>query len=650
MIKETILSVYDNLTNPDRIEPINYPPKIIPFLGTKTALTWIQYELPEELTLPLLQLPTLQATFGLLGDIAEIFFFEPRPEGFIIFNGSVQIPNCGGILAPHHGLIKIKNPSHFSPPIRSALAPHYPTRRLAIGTLVTLPAYDQGQCEAMVIAIERNHWPKEWRYLIRIEETGKSPMLHTAILDRGTLNPPEIHTYIRPEVAILKDRDVAFLFNEFERPLRVTIIQPGNPGFHETVRMVQPLLQQLSPRMKLQEIESHRLFTAEMWPSYTDNLSEERALEPTSKSTIKWGPKIDWDLPLDIGRVTVMDQGPFLEGPPPRTDNWHLKSLKSGTAEIKTRSDTTDRVGGKQKLPPGEGGTVVIPKKKRCRGKQAGLQKILIRWRSIIIPCTFSALLTPATVITDIGHSGNAPIAALLKATLTPPDNPLATLQRGTPLSKQGIKAGDTLTLLVRHATIFDPYDNQHLVAYREDETIQHLLATLRDVSPIPLLSEIILCHNEFQLDHASRFQDCNLPHEPTLARHINQSGPFLRIQPAQSNSDADGLSEEQANNPSDVVREETVQQGQKEGDTVAKGQKTGILLSQVFLQDLEGKTHTLTFNPLDSIAKNLLIHSSHLQLPPRDLPPKWSIPKKKMAPRASVEGNPRSGAKLLNV
>jgi len=205
--------------------------------------------------------------------------------------------------------------------------------------------------------------------------------------------------------------------------------------------------------------------------------------------------------------------------------------LKSGTAEIKTRSDTTDRVGGKRKLPPGEGGTVVIPKKKRCRGKQAGTQKILIRWRHITIPCTFSALLTPATVIIDIGHSGKAPIAALLKATLTTPDNLLATLQRETPLSKQGIKAGDILTLLVRYATIFDPYDNPHLVAYREEETIQHLLATLRDVSPIPLLSEIILCHNEIQLDHASRFQDCNLPHEPTLhARLINQSGPFLRM------------------------------------------------------------------------------------------------------------------------
>jgi len=139
----------------------------------------------------------------------------------------------------------------------------------------------------MVIAIERNHWPKEWRYMIRMEETGKSPILHIAILDRRTLNPPEIHTYIRPEVAILTGGDVDFFFNEFERPLRLTIIQLGQPGFYETVRMVQPLQLQLSPRMKLQEIEIHRLFTAEMWPSYTDTLSGKRALEPTSKSTIK---------------------------------------------------------------------------------------------------------------------------------------------------------------------------------------------------------------------------------------------------------------------------------------------------------------------------------------------------------------------------
>ena len=106
---------------------------------------------------------------------------------------------------------------------------------------------------------------------------------------------------------LLTDGDVAFFFNEFERPIRVTIIQIGKPGFYETVRMVQPLQLQLSPRMKLKEIESHRLFTAEMWPSYTDNLSEERELEPTLKSLIKWGPKIDWDFPFDKGQDTDRD-------------------------------------------------------------------------------------------------------------------------------------------------------------------------------------------------------------------------------------------------------------------------------------------------------------------------------------------------------
>jgi len=54
MVKETILSVYDTLTNPDRPEPNNGPPKLSPLLGTHSALNWIQFELPEGLTLPLL--------------------------------------------------------------------------------------------------------------------------------------------------------------------------------------------------------------------------------------------------------------------------------------------------------------------------------------------------------------------------------------------------------------------------------------------------------------------------------------------------------------------------------------------------------------------------------------------------------------------
>ena len=117
MVKETILSVYDTLTNPDRLKPDDGLPKLVPLLGTQSALTWIQFELPEGLTLPLLQLPALQTTFGLVGDIAEIFIFKPEPVGFIIFYDTVQIPNCEGILAQRHGLIRIR--TRVTPPLRS---------------------------------------------------------------------------------------------------------------------------------------------------------------------------------------------------------------------------------------------------------------------------------------------------------------------------------------------------------------------------------------------------------------------------------------------------------------------------------------------------------------------------------------------------
>ena len=208
--------------------------------------------------------------------------------------------------------------------------------------------------------------------MIRIEEIGKSPILHIAILDRGTLNSQEIYTHISPVAVIFTDGDVAFFFHEFERPRRVTIIQMGKPGFYDTVRMVQPPQAQLSPRMKLQEIESHRLFTAEMWPSFTDNLSEERELELTPKSMIKWGPKIDWDSSSDKGKGTDVDQGPFLERPSTREDKWHREMLKSGTTEIEKRRDTTNMVGGKRKFLPEEGSTVVIPKKKAVLREKGG--------------------------------------------------------------------------------------------------------------------------------------------------------------------------------------------------------------------------------------------------------------------------------------
>jgi len=129
----------------------------------------------EDLTHSPLQLATLQETFGPLDEIAEIFLFESRPEGFIIFYSSLQIPNFDEILAPQHSLIRIQNPKHSSPLIRSTATPHYPTRRPAISALVTLPLRGRDQHEATVVAIEQNYWPREWICMIRVEESGKSP-------------------------------------------------------------------------------------------------------------------------------------------------------------------------------------------------------------------------------------------------------------------------------------------------------------------------------------------------------------------------------------------------------------------------------------------------------------------------------------------
>ena len=161
-IKETLLGVYDRHTNPQGTAKATHMPQLAHFLDMKPALTWNQFILPEDLTHSPLQLVTLHNTFGPLGEITEIFLFKPRPEGFIIFHDSLYIPNFDGIMAPQQILIRIKNPKHSSAPISSAAAPHYPTRRPAIDTLVTLSSRDSDQHEATVVAIEQNYWPREW--------------------------------------------------------------------------------------------------------------------------------------------------------------------------------------------------------------------------------------------------------------------------------------------------------------------------------------------------------------------------------------------------------------------------------------------------------------------------------------------------------
>jgi len=116
-------------------------------------------------------------------------------------------------------------------------------------------------------------------------------------------------------------------------------------------------------------------------------------------------------------------------------------------------------------LPHEHDGMVVISKKRRNR--RALIPKIQVRWRNITIPCRYSDRLTPATLIEAIRLSLQIRQDTLAKATLTPPNNVSATLHLHVTLRSQGIFAGDIVTLVTRHARVYDLYGVQHFVAYR---------------------------------------------------------------------------------------------------------------------------------------------------------------------------------------
>jgi len=164
----------------------------------------------------------------------------------------------------------------------------------------------------------------EWRYLIRLEQPGKLPQPRTAILDRGPLNPVDD----RPEEATFQDNDVAFFFNAFERPLRVTIIQIVDPGSYETVRMTQPSKRDQSPRMEIQTIESHRLFTQEMLSHYEDTVGEELMLATTPHMVTTCWQKAELESLPHIGNNTLTIPGQM--GPP---ENSAPYTMDSGIAE-----------------------------------------------------------------------------------------------------------------------------------------------------------------------------------------------------------------------------------------------------------------------------------------------------------------------------
>jgi len=255
--KEILLEVCETLYNPRGAATATHTPRLAHFFDSKPMVTWIQFTLPEDLTHPPLQLAALHETLGPLGDINEIFLFKPRAEGFIIFNGSLHFPNINGIMTPQRTWIVINNPQHSSAPICTTTSPHYPTRRPDIGSSVTL--VDE-QREATVVAIEQKYWPEEWVYLIRIEDKGRLPTILYTILHRNGLKSNDNTYRIRPTAVQPADGDVTFFFNNFEKQTKVNVIQQSSPGFYETIRLVQPLLAQLSPRAIIQNIPGHRLF------------------------------------------------------------------------------------------------------------------------------------------------------------------------------------------------------------------------------------------------------------------------------------------------------------------------------------------------------------------------------------------------------
>jgi len=332
--KETLLEVCETLYNPRGAATTTRTPRFAHFLDLKPSVTWIQFALREDLTHPPLQLVALHETLGPLGDINEVFLFKPRPEGFIIFNGNLHFPNTDGIM----------------------------TRRPDIGSSVTL--VDE-QREAIVVAIEQKYWPEEWVYLIRIEDKGWPPTILYTILHRNGLKSEDNPYRIRPTALQPADGDVAFFFNRFETQTKVNVIQQSSPGFYETIRLVQPLLAQLSPRAIIQHIAGHRLFQLNESSSMGRH-SDQTRYGSTERldSTLK--PEMSRDqTPIEAGPRAVITETVTSQDSQEPLAPFNPKPLLSmNPNEVPRPKRGRPTLEAERALPYEHDGMVVIPKKR----------------------------------------------------------------------------------------------------------------------------------------------------------------------------------------------------------------------------------------------------------------------------------------------
>jgi len=275
--RATLLEVCENLYNLKGAAKATRLPQRAHFLDVKSMAAWIQVALPEQLTDSRLQQRTLHQTFGLLGGITKIFLFQPRPEGFIIFKGNLHLPNIDGIMTPQGIWIGIHNPHFPSAPISTASSPHYPTWRPDIGDRVVLVGK---HCDVTVVAVEKNHWPKEWVYLIRRETLLRLPTILYSLLYREDLTPGDNTHRIKPTASQPAEGEVAHFYDNFKRLTKVTVIGLNRPGFFDTIRLVQPSDGRLSPREIFQIISGHRLFQLKETPAFD---SQARTLQASAQ-------------------------------------------------------------------------------------------------------------------------------------------------------------------------------------------------------------------------------------------------------------------------------------------------------------------------------------------------------------------------------
>jgi len=405
-----------------------------------------------------------------------------------------------------------------------------------MGALVTMPGRGSaGPTEATVVAIKQNIWPKEWKYIVRVDEKKKDSHFRSTIVDRGSHNLQDTTTRIILKAIEVADGATAFFFNAHERLIRVTIIEQGELGFYTTVRSQGFLWPEPHVVMKLQSIETHRLFTANMNPHDYDTVMSDTERDPNTVEFMNWGPETPWNLttdtianqdctainpspPYSVMAVTKKGQ---LHGPIPTGQDTALAEAWAAAAKAQVTQD----------IPAEVLLSCVIPKRKRLRKGPVTLT-VLIKWRSHTIPCHLWDSLTPATLFADIENSDWAEKGSLTKAVVTTPSHLSGALLLEVPLIAQGIKPGDNLTMLVRHATVYDPHDGQHHVAYRAEDRLRLFLEILQETLLTPTLSDWVILHEGRLMDPNHTFHESNLPHEPTLQvrlLHDQQSTQLIR-------------------------------------------------------------------------------------------------------------------------